>query len=169
MNINFCKEIFAKLCEEYNYPVPVIKENGRLKTTLGRVKYKALHGQVYDVSVEFSKTFITTSSQEDIRQVVMHEFVHYYLLFKDFEHCGHTPQFRAMCKKIGCTHTRARNGSTTIFKDTKALRDNGYKYAIKCSKCGKVLGYYKTVCKAVRQPDLYISTCCKEKCIIEKL
>ena len=170
MNIKYCKDTFSELCRKYNHPVPPISANGRLTRTMGRVRYELTPmGKCVSAHVEFSTSFIVSSSEEDIRQVVMHEFAHYHLLLTDPKNSGHTPEFRAFCKEIGCTHTGSHNGSNTMFKNTGALKAVGYKYIIKCPRCGATLGRYKTKCKTVQQAKLYTSGCCRATCVVEEL
>ena len=170
MNIKYCRDTFSELCRRYNHPVPPISANGRLTRAMGRVKYKLTPmGECASVNVEFSTSFIVSSSEEDVRQVVMHEFVHYHLLLTDPKNSGHTPEFRAFCKEIGCTHIGATNSSNTLFKDSGALKTIGYKYLLKCPNCGAVVGKYKTKCKTVQQASFYTTKCCSAACIVEEL
>lgn len=171
MDLEYCKDIFNNLCKDFKVNTPPIRANNRLRTTLGRVKfYRGRFGPAYDISVEFSSKFYLSSPEEDVRQVVMHEFCHYYLLLTDPDNAGHSPQFRELCSNIGCTNDGSVADSASIFSNAEALKANsGYKYVLKCPTCGRVLGHYKTQCKKVKYPSMYISTCCHATCISEEL
>ena len=170
MDIKFCRDLFTELCQKYNHPIPPINANGRLKRTMGRVNYSfSSFGEKLSATIEFSTSFLVSSSEEDVKQVVLHEFAHYHLLLTDPENAGHTQQFRDFCKEIGCTHTGAKNTSNTMFKDIGALKSVGYKYILKCPECGAIVGRYKTKCQKVQYAHMCKTSCCNRVCVVEKL
>ena len=128
-----------------------IKLNGRLSTTLGQVKWHNNgKGGGTPTAVEFSKKFVETSTDEDVRQVILHEASHYIVMKeRPCEDHGHDEVFRATCARIGCRKDR----STSSVEMTN-------KYNLYCACCGKKVFGSDRMCKRIREPWNYQSRCC---------
>lgn len=115
-----------------NIDVP-ITANPRLTATLGRVKYMGPGNNTYIAkSIEFSKTLLETGTDNDVMNVIKHEYVHYFLVETTNVNHGHDALFKNKCKAIGCTHTKTHN----------ALENKGkFKYEVWCDNCGLVATY----------------------------
>lgn len=125
---------FNTLCEADNLPVATcpINVNGRLTRTLGRVKYN--RSTYLPIVVEFSRQLLEEGTDNDILNVIKHEYVHYFLLIATKADHGHDRVFKDKCKAIGCEHTGAYN---TLESEAETK----YKYEVWCANCGLVATY----------------------------
>ena len=117
--------------------VPVVI-NGRLKRTLGRVTF--MSGVCVPTKIEFSKILIETGRDEDIINVIKHEYAHYYLLEATHVDHGHDAVFKRKCAEIGCTHDHTQNHVEMTAK---------YKYEVWCEDCDVCIGAYSRKCKTL--------------------
>ena len=106
--------------------------NTRLKTTLGQVCYVGNEPN----RVEFSQQLLDTSTDEAVRQVLLHEAAHYIADMRDGISHGHDAYFRAICAEIGCT-----NDKTTYKVERLQGIPSVYKYDVFCPNCGRIKGY----------------------------
>lgn len=96
---DFCNEISS--IYGYKLDIPV-KLNGRLKRTLGRVLFKRYDKKCVPIRIEFSKNLIERGSFEDIKEVVLHELSHYFLMLDTGENHKHDKLWKRYAKKLGC-------------------------------------------------------------------
>lgn len=144
---NYLQELAKNVDLVYNTPVKI---NGRLTKTLGRVIAEPATFNSYKPEViEFSKQFLETSTDESVRQVIMHEFAHWAVLVETGEVHGHDAIFKAMCRKIGCEANRPQTKVERTVSDDKI-----YKYIVKCKDCGNEV-HYNRAGKVVKHPDFY--------------
>ena len=122
--------------------VPV-EINGRLTRAMGRVKFEK---DSYDVctpmKIEFSRKLLENASEEDIMQVIKHEYAHYYILVETATDHGHDAVFKRKCAEIGCTHDAATNHIDGFSKAES-------KYEVWCDDCQKIIGKYSRRCKTI--------------------
>jgi predicted SprT family Zn-dependent metalloprotease len=143
----YLNELAANIGLTFNTPVKI---NGRLTKTLGRVRSNPTPFGMYEPEcVEFSKRFLETSTDESVRQVIMHEFAHWAVLIETGEVHGHDTVFKAMCRKIGCQADRPQAKIERIVSEDKV-----FKYIVKCEDCGSEM-YYDRAGKVVKHPDWY--------------
>ena len=109
-----------------------VKVNSRLSTTLGRVKYCNLR----PTSIEFSAKLLENGTDNDVINVIKHEYVHYFLMITTRENHGHDRVFKNKCAEIGCTHDKTHNAL-----DNDEPTEKEYKYDIYCDNCGVVAHY----------------------------
>lgn len=126
--------------------VPV-KINPRLSRTLGRVRYTGLR----PTSIEFSQDLLKDGTDNDIINVIKHEYVHYYLLVKTGENHGHDAMFKAKCAAIGCEH---------IYTHNSLEGESKYKYEVWCTKCNKIVATRSRRCKLIDYVDYYACANC---------
>ncbi len=144
---NYLQELAESIDLVYDTPVKI---NGRLTKTLGRVIAEPVPFDSYKPQViEFSRQFLETSTDESVRQVVMHEFAHWAVLVETGEVHGHDIVFKAMCRKIGCQADRPQTKVERIVSDDKL-----FKYIVKCDECGNEI-HYNRAGKVVKHPDWY--------------
>ena len=132
------KEV-KETCEKAGIELKVpVKINTRLKTTLGQVCYIGDEPN----RIEFSQQLLDTSTDEAIRQVLLHECAHYICDVRDGISHGHDAYFRAVCAEIGCTNNK------TTYK-VERLKGCGaiYKYDVFCPECGFIKGYNRKTYK----------------------
>ena len=147
-----CKEACKRVDVEFNTPVKI---NGRLTSTLGRVKYERVGLFIKPSVVEFSKSFLENYSDYDVEQTILHEMSHYCVSVITGEHHGHDDAFREMCLMLGTT---ANTATATNLTRTVPMNEI-YKYTVKCKNCGNECGYHRAgkVVKALQNS----STSCK--------
>ena len=151
-----CEEICNQLGVELDVPVTF---NKRLTLTLGRVINGHRDGAYNPVAVEFSPSFVATSTDDTIYSVIQHEMVHYYITKTTHEHHGHDALFKQVCARIGCKN----DGCATKVESTVS-KDLIYKYTVFCPNCGP-LAYYRKFGKTLQN----LSNCSCKKCKCKKL
>lgn len=150
------RQEFIDACEGVGVKVQVpIMANGRLTRTLGRVHSERKAGEPWKATrVEFSKQLLETSTDETIRDVILHEAAHYVVVTRTGESHGHDAVFKAACAELGTTN----DGTTTKVESTVAATAL-YKYTIDCPRCGNIGGMNR-MCKTLRE----INWCTCRKC-----
>lgn len=148
------KKEFYEACESQGMTtkIPVLI-NPRLTRTLGRVTYSRDYFTNISTptKVEFSKELLETSSDQSIRDVLLHESAHAIVTSLTGERHGHDSVFKDMCHKLGTNN----DGTTTDVERTQDLRS---KYVLTCGECNKQYGYSR-MCSTVKNYKL-----CKCKC-----
>ena len=130
------KKEFNEVCDAAGCPcISPIEINGRLSTTLGRVDSLNIGGYVTPLTVMFSKSLINSATDDDIRQIVLHEAAHYIVIMRTHEHHGHDEYFKSVCAEIGCTN----DGATYMTECIKG-NDATARYSIFCPHCGYLKG-----------------------------
>ena len=119
--------------------------NGRLTRSLGRVKFICN----FPTAIEFSRILLEEGTDNDIINVIKHEYVHYFLLITTKEKHGHDAMFKAKCAEIGCTHDKTRNELESEDMAPAAQ----FKYEVYCPDCNKTIGTYSRMCKTLRIID----------------
>lgn len=148
----YLDELAASIGLIYNTPVKI---NGRLTKTLGRVIAEPAAFDSYKPEViEFSKQFLETSTDESVRQIIMHEFCHWAVLVETGEVHGHDAVFKAMCRKIGCEANRPQ-----IKVKRTVSNDKLFKYIVKCKDCNNEI-HYNRAGKVVKNPEWYWCSKC---------
>lgn len=143
----YMREVAASIGLTFDTPVKI---NGRLTKTLGRVVAEPVMFDSYrPEKIEFSKQFLETSTDESVRQVILHEFAHWAVLTKTGEVHHHDAMFKAMCREIGCVMDGPHNKVERTVSDDKL-----YKYVVKCKDCGNEV-HYNRAGKVVQHPDWY--------------
>lgn len=128
-----------------------ITANSRLTTTLGRVKYMCIGKELYIAkSIEFSQKLLETGTDNDIINVIKHEYVHYFLIETTNVNHGHDAMFKRKCAHIGCTHDKTRN---KLESDTFSIERDQTKYEVWCEDCQAIVGQYHRMCKTLRTLD----------------
>ena len=131
--------------------VPV-SANARLKRTLGKVKFARY--SCSPISIEFAQVLLDKGSDNDIMNVIKHEYVHYFLLVSTGENHGHDALFKKKCKEIGCEHIYTHNEL-----ENNDEYDEEFKYEVWCDNCNKRIGTYSRMCKTLRLVNMHECTC----------
>lgn len=148
-----CIEYCGKAGVKFNSPVYI---NGRLTRTLGRCFY-VKNGSVWNpFKMEFSRQLLETATEESILNVIMHECAHYVTCALTHENHGHDSVFRHYCEVIGTDN----NGTIYHNLERNVNEESVYKYTIYCTKCGAFLSGRSRLCKIVKEPSCFHSTCC---------
>lgn len=121
--------------------IPVLM-NGRLTRTLGRVTMDPIGDKYVPTMVEFSKRFVETSTDFDIREVILHEAAHAIVTYKTGEDHGHDAVFKRMCAVLGTSRDKAEGKINRIVAHTS-------KYEVICPTCG-VIAEFSRMCNTLR-------------------
>lgn len=155
------KNELEKLCaaDHITLDVPV-EINGRLTRAMGRVKYIVASEDVYlPTKIEFARNLIENTSDEDILQVIKHEYVHYFLFMTDpTTNHNHDAVFKRKCDTIGCTHSNRAQRVEGFAKEQT-------KYEVWCEDCEECIGTYSRMCKTLKE----IKYCTCGRCGSKKL
>lgn len=155
-----------KLCaaDHISLDVPV-EINGRLTRAMGRVKYIVASEDVYlPEKIEFARNLLENASDEDILQVIKHEYVHYFLFVTDpTTNHNHDAVFKRKCAEINCTHSKSAQ-HVEGFRDESAKS----KYEVWCTDCNKIIGTYARKCKTINNISYCKCGICKGNNLIVK-
>lgn len=157
MRIEEVRKICRDTCKQYGYSLDVpVEVNGRLKRSLGRVRFEIKRGKCYPERIEFSRDFLLADNEEQIRETIAHEMAHYFVLLDTRKDHGHDEVWKNWAVRLG-----ARPKATTRWEAT-GLPAKEFKYIAVCSRCGKIVGRYTRAGKVVKNPANYRSACCRE-------
>ena len=154
MEITKVREICYMKAREHGFNLycPVVV-NTRFRKTLGRVCYDE-YGELE--KIEFSAQLLEYGTEQCIINTILHELAHAFVYLETGEHHGHDATFRAMCARLGTIN----NGMYAKGQVYEKPREEFYKYTLKCSCCGKVIGHRSRACKITKNPEYYTSGCC---------
>ena len=155
------KNELEKLCAADHLVLDVpVEINGRLTRAMGRVKYnERSDGFMLPTKIEFARNLLQGASDEDILQVIKHEYVHFYLITNEpYEKHGHDVMFKAKCEEIGCTHSNSSQRVEGFAKEQT-------KYEVWCEDCEECIGTYSRMCKTLKE----IKYCTCGRCGSDKL
>lgn len=168
MTIEEIRSYCRLLAKKYGYELTVpVEKNSRLTRTLGRVKFinrRSLTGRksCKPIKIEFADYLLQLNDSE-ILDTVKHEMAHYFVLMETGESHGHDALWKSWAIKLACNPraTVKRNAATAVKEE--------YKYILRCTGCGKIIGKYKRRGKVVKRPGNYRSLCCRAKISVETL
>lgn len=148
-NLDKVKQEIYNILENQGVDIrPPVKINNRLTKTLARVCYQP--GPYLDIDkVEISQQFLDTSTDESIRQVLLHECCHILVAIETGVVHHHDATFKAMCRRIGCKADRPQTKVERTVSDDKL-----FKYIVKCKDCDNEM-HYNRAGKVVKHPDWY--------------
>ena len=154
------KELCIKYCNKCGvaFDVPIII-NKRLTATLGRCTSVYIDSKLKPEKIEFSYQLLKNATDESIKNVIAHECAHYVCIYLTEEKHNHDEIFKYYCKKIGT------NNNTTQYNNLQYTKpyEEIYKYTFYCSKCGNFVAGKSKACTITKEPENFISRCCKAK------
>lgn len=154
MEITRVREICYIKAREFGFNLYCpIEVNTRFRKTLGRVSYDE-YGELE--KIEFSAQLLEYGEEHSIMDTILHELAHAFVYLETGEHHGHDAAFRAMCHRLGTLDDRMYAKNLVYIKP----QDEMYKYTIRCSCCGKVIGHRSRACNVTKYPENYYSKCC---------
>lgn len=172
MTIEDIRSYCHSLAKKYGYELTVpVEINRRLTGTLGRVKFinrRSLPGNkgCEALRIEFS-LYLLQLSDDEILDTVKHEMAHYLVLKETKASHGHDAVWKAWATELGC-RPRATVKRPAALSVKSAKREQ-YKYILRCTACGKIIGKYKRRGKVIKSPGSYRSLCCRAKISVENL
>lgn len=152
------KNISLKL----DYPCNIkIEISTRATKRMGAFFYKKERELIKPIKFVFAKKLIDGNFSEDIvKEVIVHEYLHYYCDTKTGISNGHNKFFKSMCLKCGITD-KATFNYKSIDEDISIK--NTKLYNIYCNNCGKLVCVHKRKDAVERKIKGYISKCCNAK------
>lgn len=158
--------IINEISEKWNYPCCInIEISKRAKKRMGAFFYVKRNKKIEPVKFVFAYDLINGAySEEIVKEVIIHEYIHFYCDTKTNISNGHNDYFKRCCRASGIS-------SSTTFKyyNGTNLRASKYKYNIYCSKCNKLVCVHARKDAAKRKVKQYISKCCNEKLYCDNL
>lgn len=160
------KIIINEIAEKWNYPCNIkVEISKRAKKRMGAFFYRKDKNRIIPLKFVFAEVLVNgTYSEEIVREVIIHEYLHYYCNTITNINNGHNKFFKDCCIKSGIS------SSTTFKYSSKSKLDlDKYKYKIYCSKCKKLVCMHARKDAVQRKLRLYVSKCCNEKLFCDKL
>jgi len=157
MTIQDCKNLIRNTANKHGFSefadIPV-RVNNRLSRCLGRACF---NDDGSPEEIQLSGVLLKNATNEDVKQVCLHELCHF-MTEKAYGPTvrDHGPEFKRMCRRLGCTHTGATNHVTWIEPQKETIDDRPY--VLKCTCCGNTWRF-KTECKRIKHPELYTCSC----------
>ena len=160
------KLVIDEIASRWNYPCNIkIEISKRATKRMGAFFYKRNGNNIIPIKFVFAYTLINGSySKEVVREVIIHEYLHYYCNTITNANNGHNKFFKACCIKSGISSSTTFKYNNTTEKDLSK-----YKYKIYCSNCKKLVCMHIRKDAAERKLRLYVSKCCNEKLFCDKL
>ncbi len=162
------KKVIDEISTLCRYPCNIpIEISSRATKRMGAFFYKRVRGGIEPIKFSFAKILLDGRfSEEVVREVIIHEYIHYYCDTKMGVSNGHNNIFKAMCRicKIS-DETKFKYESEK--NDEKEIKSNSKEYRIFCSKCNKLVCIHKRRDAVDKKIKNYISRCCKAKLILE--
>lgn len=102
-----------------------VSYNNRLKKVVGRCF-------VESGRIELATVYAKYSDDEEVKDTILHELVHYHLYREGYEHEHHGANFKALAKKVGAS------------RYAKAVPIKYYNHVeVTCEDCGHTFSQYK--------------------------
>lgn len=157
MNDAAVRELIHKTCAKAGTPctVPIII-NGRLTATLGRVHYINSCGTEHVNKIEIARKLVESASDDDCRDIILHECAHYIAFVRTGVRHGHDAYFKRVCAELGTNDDKCATNVNWVKPDSEV-----YKYNIYCSKCGELICNRNRTVYWMKTPDAALSTCCE--------
>lgn len=156
-------EMINNLIKKYEMETGVsfkgdLKLNGRLTRALGRCSMMAekdlTTGEIISViptRIEISKRFLSCATDEEVAEVVAHEYAHYCTTLKVGLHDHDTKEFKEYCRLL----------KSTSSPNLKLKNQTLCKYSIYCSCCNRMLGAKSNSnARVIKYPNSFTSKCC---------
>ena len=146
------------------YPCSIpIEISTRATKRMGAFFFKKTRKTIEPIKFVFAKSLVDGRySEEIVREVIIHEYIHYYCDTKMGVSNGHNAIFKSMCRicKIS-DETKFRYEAKG--DENKIKRSNTTEYKIYCSKCKKLVCVHKRRDAVERKLENYVSKCCRAK------
>ena len=164
-SISDIKIIINEISEKWNYPCNIkIEISKRTKKRMGAFFYKKYNNKIVPLKFVFAEDLINGRYNEDIvKEVIIHEYLHYYCDLSTNKSNGHNKFFKKCCLASGIS-------DNTTFKYFNEENNNKkYKYKIYCSKCRKLVCVHVRKDATIRKVSSYISKCCNARLYCDNL
>ena len=134
-------------------PVEISK---RMEKTMGSFLFKSKDGKIIPHAFRFSHVLLSGYYDETVvRNVIIHEYAHYYVNVKDNRNHMHDDYFKKTCESLGIP-------SHTYFKELlPRIKRKGY--ILVCSKCGSQVAARRKIDAVKNIVEMKVSGCCHAK------
>lgn len=134
-----------------------LRINNRLRTTLGRCwatcKHKDGKETYVPTKIEISGKAIESVTEKELKEILAHEFAHYYTYKNSGKHDHENIMFIEICKRL----------HTDPAPEIEVHIEEKYKYEVFCSCCGEsMIRLSSAKSDIIKNSHLYRSTCCKK-------
>ena len=158
------KKVIDEIASRWNYPCDIkIEISKRATKRMGAFFYKRNEKKIIPIKFVFAYTLLNGSySEQVVREVIIHEYLHYYCDLSTNKSNGHNKFFKECCLASGIT-------DSTTFKYFNEVNNKDAKYKIYCSKCRKLVCVHVRKDAAMRKVSFYISKCCNGRLYCDNL
>lgn len=135
--------------------VPV-EISSRMEKTMGSFLFREKEGNIIPHAFRFAQVLLSGYYKESVvRNVIIHEYAHFYANVKDNRNHRHDAYFKKVCEELGIpTHT--------YFKELlPRTKKNGY--ILVCSRCGSKVAARRKVDSVHMILRHKVSGCCHAK------
>lgn len=136
--------------------------SSRMEKTMGSFVFLEKGGKVLPREFRFSTRLLCGEFPEEmVRNVLIHEYAHFYANVTTNVNNGHNAFFKSVC-------TRLEIPTDTLFKGNKSMvfpKKKGY--VLTCTKCGENVAVRRRKDAAMEIRKKNISGCCEAKLDIE--
>jgi predicted SprT family Zn-dependent metalloprotease len=150
--------------KNWNIDIIPIRISKKMTRGLGLFKFskKLIENKIVFTPVEFvfSDRLLNGICKEDtVRNIIGHEFAHFYCTIIDQQNNGHNDRFKRVCSNLGIS---SKFWGTCSFIDELSNYDKK-EYHILCSNCDKLVAVAQRKSRVDNLIKNSISACCKAK------
>lgn len=156
VSIEVVRDICYKIMEAEGYKKIEVKQNTRLRTTLGCFKLVVAGNKIKPACIEFSNAILSIGG-EQLLDTMLHELAHYFITADTGKSNGHNSRWKQYAEALGCSTDPCARLNTEELKHVKVEK---YKYKIVCETCGEVVEYRKRKSDLIKNSHLYTTSCC---------
>lgn len=169
-SVNDIKEILKECDEkmESNFANVPVRISARMTKCKGMFSFTQNKNGITPVDFAFAKTLVDGRySEEVVRDVIIHEYIHCFINVKTKKNQGHNSTFKRYCRYMGISDETYFNAKPEIEvekekpKATKKSITSAKKYEVFCTCCGKIVAHRNVIKKGLL--DNYKSSCCTGK------
>lgn len=157
------EDVILELNKKLEYKCRLkIEVSKRATRRLGAFFYKKGENSIEPIKFVFAECLLNgTYNEKIVREVIIHEYLHYYCDTKTGVSNGHNSFFKKMCRDMNISER------ATLKQESDTNKKIEYKYNIYCSSCNKFICGHKRKDFAHNKVKKYISSCCKAKLAIK--
>ena len=152
------KKLLAETGKKEGFPcdeVPVVIST-KMEKTMGSFYFRMRGEKMEPHSFRFSAKLLDgTYSREIVEQVILHEYVHFYVNMRDQVNHHHDEVFKEACRSLGIS-------DHTYFREFVALVPKKG-YLLLCASCGKNIGRRRRIDAVRKIVRTKVSSCCHGK------
>lgn len=140
------KEISIKMGKDATYiPIRISK---RMTSTKGTYSFRTIRKNIRPIGFAFSDCLLNGDYEEEVvREVIIHEYIHFYVNALYNRNCHHDGNFKRYCRKAGISdetyfkHEALKSNNNSTDDSTanikKARKNTNYKYKVTCTSCNR--------------------------------